>query len=89
MEKAALEAQEINNYNYSDPNMVGNFEQSNTYHVAVAEPNLNNVVLKVDREGNVIYWDEDAFVELCSKSEDPTLRAMLAVFNLGIIAGNR
>lgn len=87
MEKVALEAQEVSNF--VDPNMVGSFEQPTTYHVAVAEPNMNNVVLKVDRNGNVIEWNEDAFVELCSKSEDPTLRAMLAVFNLGVIAGNR
>ncbi|EJO9576225.1 hypothetical protein NU597_004147 [Salmonella enterica] len=87
MEKAALEAQGANNF--IDPTMVGSFEQPATYHVAVAEPNMNNVVLKVDREGNIIEWNEDAFVELCSKSEDPTLRAMLAVFNLGIIAGSR
>lgn len=89
MEKADLEAQEINKYEYSDPKMVANFEHSKNYHVAVAEPNLNNIVLKVDNEGNVIHWNEEAFVELCSKSQDPTLRAMLAVFNLGIIAGNR
>lgn len=88
MEKAALEAQEVNNF--ADPNMIGSFEHPATYHhVMIAEPDVNNVVLKVDREGNVIQWDEEAFVELCSNSEDPTLRAMLAVFNLGVIAGSR
>ncbi|WP_349043661.1 DUF7369 domain-containing protein [Brucella melitensis] len=88
MEKAALEAQEVSNF--ADPNMIGSFEHPATYHhVMVAEPDVNNVVLKVDREGNVIQWDEEAFVELCSNSEDSTLRAMLAVFNLGVIAGSR
>ena len=88
MEKVDLEVQEVNNF--VDPNMVGSFEHPATYHhVIVAEPDMNNVVLKVDREGNVIHWDEEAFVELCSNSEDPTLRAMLAVFNLGVIAGAR
>ncbi|WCZ57876.1 hypothetical protein K37_127 [Salmonella phage Kenya-K37] len=88
MGKADLEVQEANNF--TDPNMLGSFEHSATYHhVMVAEPGMNNVVLKVDHEGNVIHWDEESFIELCSSSEDPTLRAMLAVFNLGIIAGNR
>ncbi|WCZ57437.1 hypothetical protein K18_129 [Salmonella phage Kenya-K18] len=88
MGKADLEVQEANNF--TDPNRIGSFEHPATYHhVIVAEPDMNNVVLKVDREGNVIHWDEEAFVELCSNSEDPTLRAMLAVFNLGIIAGSR
>ncbi|BDC47588.1 hypothetical protein EscoHU1_131 [Escherichia phage EscoHU1] len=83
-----MEAQEVSNF--ADPNMIGSFEHPATYHhVMVAEPDVNNVVLKVDREGNVIQWDEKAFVELCSNSEDPTLRAMLAVFNLGVIAGSR
>lgn len=88
MEKAVLEAQEVSNF--ADPNMVGSFEHSSAYHhIIVAEPYINNVVLKIDREGNVIHWDEEAFVELCSNSEDPMLRAMLAVFNLGVIAGSR
>ncbi|AXC41794.1 hypothetical protein HOT64_gp022 [Salmonella phage S132] len=89
MEKAALEAQEVNNF--IDPNQVkiDVNQDTNFYDVIVAPPTLDKVVLKVDMFGNVEQWDEEGFIKLCSESQDPTLRAMLAVYNLGIIAGSK
>ncbi|EJT0117237.1 hypothetical protein NVX19_003488 [Salmonella enterica] len=89
MEKADLEAQEASNF--TDPNMVGLdlAESTNFYHVAVAQPDLNKIVLKVDMFGNVEHWDEEGFLKLCNESQDPTLKAMLAVYNLGIIKGSK
>lgn len=89
MEKAALEAQEANNF--TDPNGVGLdlVEPTNFYHVAIAQPDLNKIVLKVDMFGNVEHWDEEGFLNLCNESQDPTLKAMLAVYNLGIIKGSK
>lgn len=89
MGKVDLEVQEANNF--TDPNMVQwpVDKQSNFYDVVVAEPDLEKIVLKVDMFGNVEYWDEEGFIRLCSESEDPTLKAMLAVYNLGIIAGSK
>ncbi|QIN93506.1 hypothetical protein gmork_41 [Salmonella phage gmork] len=55
----------------------------------IAPPTLDKVVLKVDMFGNVEQWDEEGFIKLCSESQDPTISDMLAVYNLGIIAGGK
>lgn len=87
--KADLEVQEVNNF--TDPNQIeiDVNQHSNFYDVIVAPPTLDKVVLKVDMFGNVEQWDEEGFINLCSESQDPTLRAMLAVYNLGVIAGSK
>lgn len=89
MVKVGLEAQEVSNF--TDPNGVGLdlAEPTNFYHVAVAQPDLNKIVLKVDMFGNVEHWDEEGFLNLCNESQDPTLKTMLAVYNLGIIKGSK
>lgn len=85
MEKVDLEAQEASNF--VDPNMIGIDSNSmNQYHIDIRESE-DNVVLRVDPEGAVIYWDREGFIKLCETSEDPTLKAMLAIYNLGIIDG--
>ncbi|AXC40043.1 hypothetical protein HWC41_gp124 [Salmonella phage SE24] len=43
----------------------------------------------MDMFGNVEQWDEEGFIKLCSESQDPTISDMLAVYNLGIIAGGK
>uniref|UniRef100_A0AAU8GKU1 DUF7369 domain-containing protein n=1 Tax=Salmonella phage PMBT31 TaxID=3153514 RepID=A0AAU8GKU1_9CAUD len=89
MEKAALEAQEVSNF--VDPNQIeiDTNQHPSFYGVIVAPPTLNKVVLKVDMFGNIEQWDEEGFIKLCSGSQDPTLRAMLAMYNLGIITGSK
>ena len=46
-------------------------------------------VFEMDKEGNVVLWNPEGFVQLCEQSEDPALKAMLAIYNLGIIEGCR
>lgn len=89
MEKVDLEVQEVNNF--VDPNQIeiDVNQHPNFYDVIVASPTIDKIVLKVDMFGNVEQWDEEGFINLCSESQDPTLRAMLAVYNLGIISGSK
>lgn len=88
MEKAALEAQEVNNF--ADPNMVEvDVDQSNFYKIDVKYVEPEKIVLRVDVSGVVEQWDEEGFIALCTESQDPMLKAMLAVYNLGIIVGSR
>ena len=88
MEKAALEAQEASNF--IDPNMVGmDLNQPNFYKIDVKYVEPERIVLRVDVSGAVEQWDEEGFIALCAESQDPMLKAMLAVYNLGIIAGSR
>lgn len=85
MGKADLEVQEANNF--IDPNMVGSDTNMSTYQVKTAEP--ETVVLKTDKEGNVIFWDPEGFVELCTNSDNEQLKILLTIYNLGIIEGCR
>ncbi|HCH9411522.1 TPA: hypothetical protein NNV62_003773 [Salmonella enterica] len=88
MEKVDLEAQEVNNF--ADPNMIGvDVDQSNFYKIDVKYVEPEKIVLRVDVSGVVEQWDEEGFIALCTESQDPMLKAMLAVYNLGIIAGSR
>lgn len=88
MEKAALEAQEANNF--IDPSMIGSdIDQPNFYKIDVKYVEPEKIVLRVDVSGVVEQWDEEGFIALCTESQDPMLKAMLAVYNLGIIAGSR
>lgn len=80
-----MEAQEANNF--TDPNMVGIDTNMSTYQVKTAEP--ETVVLKIDKEGNVIFWDPEGFVELCTNSDSEYLKILLTIYNLGIIEGCR
>lgn len=61
-------------------------EVSNTASIEVVRDDSTDV-FKMDVEGNVTLWDREGFIELCEKSEDLTLKAMLAIYNLGIIDG--
>ncbi|EJB4242415.1 hypothetical protein MT068_001506 [Salmonella enterica] len=63
-------------------------ELSNTSTVNMVEDESSNV-FKMDSEGNVVQWNPEGFVELCENSDDLTLKAMLAIYNLGIIEGCR
>ncbi|QDK00079.1 hypothetical protein BNKMLPFJ_00020 [Escherichia phage vB_EcoS-26175IV] len=70
--------------------MVGvDVDQSNFYKIDVKYVEPEKIVLRVDVSGVVEQWDEEGFIALCSESQDPMLKAMLAVYNLGIIAGSR
>lgn len=51
--------------------------------------NEQDIVLKVDVEGNVIMWDEDKFVNLCEESDESLFKVLLTLFNLGVLAGHR
>ncbi|ARM69810.1 hypothetical protein Shin27_1620 [Escherichia coli phage Shin27] len=88
MEKAALEAQEVNNF--ADPNMVGvDVDQPNFCKIDIKYVEPEKIVLRVDVSGVVEQWDEEGFIALCTESQDHMLKAMLAVYNLGSIAGSR
>ncbi|ASU02495.1 hypothetical protein P1301_0132 [Bacteriophage T5-like chee130_1] len=88
MEKAALEAQEVSNF--VGPTMVGvGVDQSNFYKIDVKYVEPEKIVLRVGASGVVEQWDEEGFIALCTESQDPMLKAMLAVYNLGSIAGSR
>lgn len=85
MEKAALEAQEANNF--TDPNTVGVDTNTLTYQIKTTEP--ETFVLKTDKEGNVTFWDPEGFVELCTNTDNEQLKLLLTIYNLGIIEGCR
>lgn len=85
MGKADLEVQEANNF--TDHNMVGIDTNTSTYQIKTTEP--ETVVLKTDKEGNVIFWDPEGFVELCINTDNEHLKILLAIYNLGIIEGCR
>lgn len=85
MGKADLEVQEANNF--TDPNMVGINTNTSTYQIKTTEP--ETVVLKTDKEGNVIFWDPEGFVELCTNSDNEHLKILLTIYNPGIIEGCR
>lgn len=51
MGKVDLEVQEANNF--TDPNMISIDTNMSTYQIKTAEPEM--VVLKTDKEGNVIF----------------------------------
>lgn len=70
MEKADLEVQEANNFN--DSNMIGIDTNISTYQIKTTEP--ETVVLNTDKEGNVIFWDPEGFVELCTNSNNEHLK---------------
>lgn len=80
-----LEVQEANNFTY--PNMVGIDTNTSTYQIKTTES--ETVVLKTDKEGNVIFWDPEGFVELCTNSDNEHLKILLTIYNLGIIEGCR
>ena len=63
-----------------DPTEAGKF------HIIQDE---QDIVLKVDMEGNVILWDEDKFVNLCEESDESLFKVLLTLFNLGVLAGHR
>lgn len=63
-----------------DPTEAGKF------HIIQDE---QDIVLKVDMEGNVIMWDEDKFVNLCEESDESLFKVLLTLFNLGVLAGHR
>lgn len=80
-----MEAQEVSNF--VDPNMVGIDTNTSTYQIKTTEP--ETVVLKTDKEGNVIFWDPEGFVELCTNTDNEQLKLLLTIYNLGIIEGCR
>lgn len=85
MEKADLEVQGANNFN--DTNMIGIGTNMSTYQIKTTEP--ETVVLKTDKEGNVIFWDPEGFVDLCTNTDNEHLKILLAIYNLGVIEGYR
>lgn len=85
MGKAGLEVQEANNF--TDPNMVGIDTNTSTYQIKATKP--ETVVLRTDKEGNVIFWDPEGFVELCTNTDNEQLKLLLTIYNLGIIEGCR
>ena len=85
MGKADLEVQEANNF--TDPNMIGVDTNASTYQIKTTEP--ETFVLRTDEEGNVIFWDPEGFVELCTNSDNEQLKILLTIYNLGIIEGCR
>lgn len=85
MGKADLEVQEANNF--TDSNMVGIDTNMSTYQIKTTEP--EKIVLKIDKEGNVIFWDPEGFVELCTNTDNEQLKLLLTIYNLGIIEGCR
>ena len=85
MGKVDLEVQEANNF--IDPNMVGIGTNTSTYQIKTTEP--ETFVLRTDKEGNVIFWDPEGFVELCTNSDNEQLKILLTIYNLGIIEGCR
>ena len=85
MEKADLEVQEINNF--TNPSMVGIDTNTSTYQIKATKP--ETVVLKTDKEGNVIFWDPEGFVEFCTNTDNEHLKILLTIYNLGIIEGCR
>ena len=85
MEKVDLEAQEVSNF--IDPNMIGVDTNMSTYQIKTTEP--EKFVLRTDKEGNVIFWDPEGFVELCTNSDNEHLKILLTIYNLGIIEGCR
>ncbi|AXC40575.1 hypothetical protein HWC75_gp006 [Salmonella phage 1-19] len=83
-----MEAQEVNNF--ADPNMVGvDVDQPNFCKIDIKYVEPEKIVLRVDVSGVVEQWDEEGFIALCTESQDHMLKAMLAVYNLGSIAGSR
>ncbi|ATI18467.1 hypothetical protein [Salmonella phage SP1a] len=80
-----MEVQEANNF--IDPNMVGVDTNTSTYQIKATEP--ETVVLKTDKEGNVIFWDPEGFVDLCTNTDNEHLKILLTIYNLGIIEGCR
>lgn len=64
----------------NDPTEAGKF------HIIQDE---QDIVLKVDMEGNVTMWDEDKFVNLCEESDESLFKVLLTLFNLGVLAGHR
>lgn len=80
-----MEVQEANNF--TDPNMVGIDTSTSTYQIKTTKP--ETVVLKTDKEGNVIFWDPEGFVELCTNTDNEQLKLLLTIYNLGIIEGCR
>ena len=89
MEKVVLEAQEVSNF--VDPNQIkiDVNQHPSFYDMIVAPPTLDKVVLKVDMFGNVKQWDEEGFIKLCSESQGPIFRAMLSIYNLGIVVSSK
>ncbi|WZX10974.1 hypothetical protein [Escherichia phage HK6] len=85
MGKADLEVQEANNF--TDPNMIGVDTNASTYQIKTTEP--ETFVLRTDKEGNVIFWDPEGFVELCTNTDNEQLKLLLTIYNLGIIEGCR
>ena len=85
MGKVDLEVQEANNF--TDPTIVGIDTNTSTYQIKTTEP--ETVVLKTDKEGNVIFWDPEGFVELCTNTDNEQLKLLLTIYNLGIIEGCR
>ncbi|QPI15959.1 hypothetical protein [Salmonella phage SP76] len=83
-----MEAQEVSNF--ADPNMVGvDVDQPNFCKIDIKYVEPEKIVLRVDVSGVVEQWDEEGFIALCTESQDHMLKAMLAVYNLGSIAGSR
>ena len=85
MGKADLEVQEANNF--TDPNTVDVDTNTLTYQIKTTEP--ETFVLRTDEEGNVIFWDPEGFVELCTNTDNEQLKILLTIYNLGIIEGCR
>ena len=85
MGKADLEVQEANNF--TDPSMIGIDTNTSTYQIKTTEP--ETFVLKIDKEGNVTFWDPEGFVDLCTNTDNEHLKILLTIYNLGIIEGCR
>lgn len=64
-------------------------QEANSVIVTNPEEDTSFKVFEMDKEGNVVLWNPEGFVQLCEQSEDPALKAMLAIYNLGIIEGCR
>ncbi|ARB06831.1 hypothetical protein HOR73_gp002 [Escherichia phage phiLLS] len=80
-----MEAQEASNFVHH--NMVGIDTNMSTYQIKTTEP--EKIVLKIDKEGNVIFWDPEGFVELCTNTDNEQLKLLLIIYNLGIIEGSK
>lgn len=60
-------------------------ERSDTFVISIADD--SSVVFRQDLEGNILLWDKEGFIELCSNSQDPVLKTMLTIYKLGILEG--
>ncbi|CCI88550.1 hypothetical protein BN79_141 [Yersinia phage phiR2-01] len=63
---------------------VGEFQAPATL---VVQSSPENIVLRTDGEGNVVYFDREGFLEFVASSDDPIVKALGVVYGLGFVNG--